>query len=115
MYLFKENINLQTPATTGVGGIIMGQNFNTTIQNIPNSGTDLISSYSVVQPLSASGFHVNANTPLSPTMLRPPKPLPRHSVINKTVNSNESSGMIKSQSELALHLLVSSKCFSTFF
>lgn len=100
--MFKENVNFQTP----------GHNFNTTVQNIRNSGTDLISSYSVVQPLSAPGFHVNTNTPPppmppSPFPLRPPKPLPRLSVINKTVNSHESNRMIRSHSELALHLLVS--------
>lgn len=107
--IFMENVNLHAPAT--ITTIHEGQNFNTTttaVWNNRNSGTDLISNTTLQQehqPLS--GFHyASNNTPTSATFIQPPKPLPRHSIINKTVNLNESNGIINQQHDISSDLLL---------
>lgn len=102
--LFHENASFQHTEQTP------GQNLLANIQNMRNSRTDLILSYSVVPPLVSPGFHVNVKSctpPPSPIFPpRPPKPLPRLSLINNGDNSHQSNGMTKAYSELALHILV---------
>lgn len=111
--LFHENASFQHTEQTP------GQNLLANIQNMRNSRTDLILSYSVVPPLVSPGFHVNVKSctpppsPLFPS--RPPKPLPRLSLINNGHNSHPSNGMTKAYSELALHILVRIFYFSFFF
>lgn len=112
--IFKENVNLHAPTTMTT--IATVQNFNTTTtaqRNNRNSGTDLISGASIQQehhPVSGNitGFHYtsNNNTLTSPTFIQPPKPLPRHSLINKTANLNESNGIINSHRDVTHHLLL---------
>lgn len=106
------NFNLSEPICNSNGnrngnGNLPGENFNR--GDARNSGPGLISSYGVVQPLSAPSAGSRASNTPSPSQLRPPKPLPRQSAANKISDSLQASGFVKSRSELALHLLVSIK------